>query len=275
MVKLINFIRGEGKAVGRWPPDLSSKNAFQSEYWLMPQLEDDALLYSLHDVIGDDLEDEMSDVTFRINQLEVAQPERREFYLSSDPRPDDRTYRIAELEQRVKTAQRDLDLHKQMLAHDMELAGRLNHDLTLEEDTFTVGSSLQQSDASDIGVASNGNTSNMNDDTDSDYFASYSGHGDFSFRLGYGKMLTRIDIHATMLKDTVRTDAFRDFILENKDLFKDKIILDVGCGTGILSLFCARAGAKKIFAVDNSDIISFAQENVFRNGMGETITLVK
>ena len=78
-----------------------------------------------------------------------------------------------------------------------------------------------------------------------------------------------------MLKDTIRTDAYRDFIYENKDIFKDKIVLDVGCGTGILSMFCARAGAKKVIAVDNSDIISFAQENVFRNGMGETITSVK
>ena len=96
-----------------------------------------------------------------------------------------------------------------------------------------------------------------------------------SLKLRYGKILTRTDIHETMLKDTVRTDSYRDFIYENKDLFKDKIVLDIGCGTGILSLFCGRAGAKKVIAVDNSDIISFAQENVFRNGMGETITLVK
>ena len=167
MIKLINFIRGEGKAVGRWPPDLSSRNAFQSEYYLMPQLEDDALLYSLHDIIGDDLEDEISDVTSRVNQVEVAQPERREFYLSSDPRPDGRAYRIAELEQRVRNAQRDLDLHKEMLAHDMELAGRLDYDLISEGDSF------------ETGVIPNGNASKMNEDADSDYFASYSGHGDF------------------------------------------------------------------------------------------------
>ena len=84
--------------------------------------------------------------------------------------------------------------------------------------------------------------------------------------------LTSTDIHETMLKDTVRTDAYRDFIYENKDLFKNKTVLDVGCGTGILSMFCARAGAKKVIAVDNSDIINFARENVYKNGMGETIT---
>lgn len=41
-----------------------------------------------------------------------------------------------------------------------------------------------------------------------------------------------IDIHETMLKDTVRTDAYRDFIYNNKHLFKGKIVLDIGCGTG-------------------------------------------
>lgn len=35
-----------------------------------------------------------------------------------------------------------------------------------------------------------------------------------------------------MLKDTVRTDAYRDFIYANKHLFANKVVLDVGCGTG-------------------------------------------
>ncbi len=43
-----------------------------------------------------------------------------------------------------------------------------------------------------------------------------------------------------MLKDTVRTKTYQNAILRNPFLFKDKIVLDVGCGTGILSLFCAK-----------------------------------
>jgi len=40
------------------------------------------------------------------------------------------------------------------------------------------------------------------------------------------------DIHETMLKDRVRTDAYRDFIYGHKHLFAGKVVLDLGCGTG-------------------------------------------
>ncbi|KAI9765173.1 MAG: hypothetical protein M1840_007766 [Geoglossum simile] len=95
-------------------------------------------------------------------------------------------------------------------------------------------------------------------DDDSHYFTSYSHN----------------DIHETMLRDAVRTEAYRDFIYENKNLFAGKVVLDVGCGTGILSMFCAKAGAKKVIAVDNSDIINKARENIFENRLGDVITYV-
>ena len=52
-----------------------------------------------------------------------------------------------------------------------------------------------------------------------------------------------------MLKDSVRTGSYRNAIINNPHLFKDKLVLDVGCGTGILSMFAAKAGAKHVAGV--------------------------
>lgn len=83
------------------------------------------------------------------------------------------------------------------------------------------------------------------------------------------------DIHEQMLKDKARTEAYRDFVYENKDIFKNKVVLDVGCGTGILSMFAAKAGAKQVFSVDNSGIIEKAKLNIQENGLDHIITCVR
>lgn len=52
-----------------------------------------------------------------------------------------------------------------------------------------------------------------------------------------------------MLKDEVRTLTYRNAMYHNKHVFKDKIVLDVGSGTGILSMFAANAGARHVYGV--------------------------
>ena len=47
-------------------------------------------------------------------------------------------------------------------------------------------------------------------------------------------------IHEEMLKDTVRTRSYQNAISGVSHLIKGKTVLDVGCGTGILSLFAAQ-----------------------------------
>lgn len=101
---------------------------------------------------------------------------------------------------------------------------------------------------------------NNDDLTSKDYyFDSYSHHG----------------IHEEMLKDQVRTRTYQMAILNNKHLFEGKIVLDVGCGTGILSMFAVQAGAAHVYGVDCSGIIESARRIVRDNGMEDKITLIK
>lgn len=82
-------------------------------------------------------------------------------------------------------------------------------------------------------------------------------------------------IHEEMLKDTSRTLSYRHAMYKNKHLFKDKVVLDVGCGTGILSMFAAKAGAKHVYSVDMSNIIEKAKQIVSLNGFQDKITLIQ
>ena len=48
-------------------------------------------------------------------------------------------------------------------------------------------------------------------------------------------------VHEKMIKDDIRTRSYLDAIEGNPELFKDKIVVDIGCGTGILSLYVSRS----------------------------------
>jgi len=82
-------------------------------------------------------------------------------------------------------------------------------------------------------------------------------------------------IHEEMLKDEVRTITYRNSMWHNKHLFKDKIVLDVGCGTGILSMFAAKAGAKQVIGVDMSSIVEHAKNIVADNNLSDKVTIIR
>ena len=52
-------------------------------------------------------------------------------------------------------------------------------------------------------------------------------------------------------------------------------MLDVGAGTGILSIFAARAGAKHVYAVENANIAIHARAIIEKNGLTDKITVIK
>lgn len=203
-VKLVNFVRDHVKSGLPLPKDITAKDLEDDKY-LRPVLENDALIFSLDEVLETITTDQDKDgiLAARNRELEEELEKLKDQFAN---------YRL--------TVQETLDKR-------------------WGDDTETTP--IEKKDDSAY------------------YFESYAAH----------------EIHETMLKDTVRTDAYRDFIYNNKHIFKDKVVLDIGCGTGILSMFAAKAGAKQVIAVDKSDIIVKARENIFHNGLSDVITTLK
>ncbi|KAH9289411.1 hypothetical protein KI387_033528, partial [Taxus chinensis] len=97
-----------------------------------------------------------------------------------------------------------------------------------------------------------------NSENDALYFGSYA----------------HVGIHEEMLKDRVRTETYRAAILHHRSIIQGKVVVDVGCGTAILAIFCALAGARKVYAVDASDIAAQATEVVKANNLTDKVIVL-
>ncbi|XP_011892972.1 PREDICTED: protein arginine N-methyltransferase 2 isoform X3 [Cercocebus atys] len=83
-----------------------------------------------------------------------------------------------------------------------------------------------------------------------------------------------LKLHLEMLADQPRTTKYHSVILQNKESLTDKVILDVGCGTGIISLFCAHyARPKAVYAVEASEMAQHTGQLVLQNGFADIITV--
>jgi len=78
-----------------------------------------------------------------------------------------------------------------------------------------------------------------------------------------------------MLTDQHRMQSYHRSILKNRHLFEGKTVVDVGAGSGILSVWSAQAGANKVWAVEFTDMAKHAVQLVRTNGVASTVTVVK
>ncbi|KAG0267786.1 hypothetical protein DFQ27_008285 [Actinomortierella ambigua] len=261
-IRLINYLRKqaqENPAVEKTTSfELKSKDeAFLSEdSYLLPVMEDDALLYAFEDL---DIVD-VGQVPLSPTLTPEAESQRQQLHNSTRdivPTTDLEARLLKQLHQ----------LEERLFATEVQLRNAETQfqdyrNMVKENffDTLDDGARSVFSDTSSVrsGKAS-GAVVKVPRDEGNYYFNSYAHR----------------DIHQQMLNDRVRTEGYRDFIYENKDVFKGKTVLDVGCGTGILSMFAAKSGAAKVYSVDNSDIIEKARANIKENGLDNIITLFR
>jgi histone-arginine methyltransferase CARM1 len=79
---------------------------------------------------------------------------------------------------------------------------------------------------------------------------------------------------SNMLGDYVRTGIYQQAILNNAAAFKDRVVLDVGTGSGILAFFAAQAGARKVYAVEASDVAKGAAKLAEANGFAGVVEVI-
>jgi SAM-dependent methyltransferase len=75
----------------------------------------------------------------------------------------------------------------------------------------------------------------------------------------YGQMLadaTRMGAYAEALRQTVRPDS---------------VVMDLGCGPGVLALLASKLGARRVYAVEPESVIGVAREAAAANGFADRI----
>lgn len=75
--------------------------------------------------------------------------------------------------------------------------------------------------------------------------------------------------HQKMVFDERRTLPLEQAIL--KLVKKGDVVFDLGCGSGILTYYALKAGAKKVYACDLDDTIKTAQKNLAAQNLSERV----
>lgn len=82
-----------------------------------------------------------------------------------------------------------------------------------------------------------------------------------------------LDIHRRMLLDDVRNEVYRKALIAS--VKEGDAVLDFGAGTGILSLFAAQAGARRVYAVERTTMAERAKQIIAANGFADRIEVIQ
>ena len=123
--------------------------------------------------------------------------------------------------------------------------------------------------------SSDGSKLNIDDDTTIPTFHSSNEEKKASDYANYFSAYADLYHQKIMLTDHHRMRAYYDAIMKNSNVFKDKVVLDVGSGSGILAVWAAKAGAKRVYAVEYTDMAKHARNVVKANGVDNVVTVIQ
>jgi len=82
-----------------------------------------------------------------------------------------------------------------------------------------------------------------------------------------------LEEHSVYVSDRMRLNLFRSAI--EKVLAPGAVVLDVGCGSGVLGLISLQAGASRVVGIDSTAMIEVARESFRRAGLLGQIELIR
>ncbi len=86
-------------------------------------------------------------------------------------------------------------------------------------------------------------------------------------------LFSSLNVQKNMLEDSIRTSKLKNAI--SRTVRPGDIVIDLGTGTGILAIWAIEAGARHVYAIEETDIANIAEAVIADNGLQERITVLR